>query len=66
MAVCLNASEDEQIELILEDGRKIIVLPIKLPGRSLANVKIAFVAPKSIGIKRVPRKTAAENHKDID
>ena len=61
MSVCVTASEAEQIEILLPDGRKVIVIPLRSPGRSFNNIRIAFSAPNDIQIRRRPRKSIQEN-----
>jgi hypothetical protein len=62
VALCITADEREQIEIILPDGRKVVVIVLKLPGRSLANVKLSIIAPKDIKVERRTRKSPEENN----
>jgi len=62
MALCFAASEKEQIEIILPDGRLVKIIVLRPEGRSYNNIRIAVVAPKDIKIERRPRLSVKENH----
>ena len=65
MALCVSAVEEEQIEILLPDGRKIIVIVLPPPGRRLNNSRISFVLPKDLEVQRRPRKSKEQNEKDL-
>ena len=65
MACCLLSNKDEQIELLLPSGEKIIIIVLPNTNRTyIPRVRLSFNAPDSVSIQRRPRKTKEENAKE--
>jgi hypothetical protein len=66
MGVCITADIKEQVEILLPDGRKVIIVVLPTNNRvSINNTRLAFVAPKDIEIQRRPRKSSEENNMEL-